>query len=111
MTKVAPDDTPLVAPRPLACPSCGRPMRQYNDDDYECDACGTTVVAPVPQSSGYDPDSLAAVQYAGYLAFAAFTIRQLILRAGSGILLTEEEIRDAEQVAEGLDRMATDCRA
>ena len=66
------------------------------------------LVAPDP---GYDPDSLAAVQYAGYLAFAAFTIRQLILRAGSGILLTDEEIRDAGQVADGLDAMADDCRA
>ena len=76
-----------------------------------------TKVAPdtapliAPTTLGYDPDSMAAIQWAGYLLFASFTIRQLIIRAGSGIVLTGEEIADAEQVASGLDRMAADCRA
>lgn len=65
----------------------------------------------VAPPSGPDPDSLAAVQYAGYLAFAAFTIRQLVHRDREGKALTDDEQHGAEQVAAGLDRLAADCRA
>ena len=58
-----------------------------------------------------DPDSLATVQYAGYLAFAAFTIRQLVNRDREGKALTADEQSGAEQVAAGLDNLAANCRA